>query len=156
MFDSSLPFDPNLQNSKGIVWLMKRQATLTFGQFYKNFFVHNLSIFVMSYSVCPWQAFPPSSNKESSPLRKFVCYGYKTFYNFASWCKSHKKFNECNLWMFRISFSVCPRKAFSRCLIFASKANAYATFQILHSWVGSRPSPQTLDQAVNACQVQTL
>ncbi len=26
--------------------------------YYKTFYVRNLRIFVMSYSVCPWQAFP--------------------------------------------------------------------------------------------------
>jgi hypothetical protein len=32
--------------------------TDTLGQCYKTFFVHNLRIFLISYSVCPWQAFP--------------------------------------------------------------------------------------------------
>ncbi len=28
------------------------------GMYYKTFYNHNLQIFVISYSVCPWQAFP--------------------------------------------------------------------------------------------------
>ncbi len=32
------------------------------GQCHKNFFVRNLRIFVISQSVCPWQAFPAQSN----------------------------------------------------------------------------------------------
>jgi hypothetical protein len=30
----------------------------TWGQSYKTFYGHNLRIFIMSLSVCPWQAFP--------------------------------------------------------------------------------------------------
>ncbi len=31
-------------------------------QCYKTFYVHNLRMFVLSWSVCPWQAFPTQSN----------------------------------------------------------------------------------------------
>ncbi len=30
----------------------------SWGLYYKTFYGRNLQIFVMSYSVCPWQAFP--------------------------------------------------------------------------------------------------
>jgi hypothetical protein len=32
--------------------------TLIWGQCYKTFYVRNLRIFILSYSVCPWQGFP--------------------------------------------------------------------------------------------------
>jgi hypothetical protein len=31
-------------------------------QFYKTYYVLNLIIFIISYSVCPWKAFPASTN----------------------------------------------------------------------------------------------
>ncbi len=54
---------------------------LTRGQCYKTFFVRNLQIFVLSLSVCTWQAFPADSNKHSSLVQKFVNYGQNMFYN---------------------------------------------------------------------------
>jgi hypothetical protein len=35
--------------------------------------------FFLSWSVCPWQAFPAYSNKLSSLIQKFVNYGQKSF-----------------------------------------------------------------------------
>jgi hypothetical protein len=32
--------------------------SLNWGLYYKTFYGHNLQIFVISWSVCPWQAFP--------------------------------------------------------------------------------------------------
>jgi hypothetical protein len=37
--------------------------------------------FVISWSVCPWQAFQAWSNKHSSLVQKLVNYGHKKFYN---------------------------------------------------------------------------
>ncbi len=51
-----------------------------------NFFAHNLHIFVISQSVCPWQAFPVQSNKHSSLLQEFINQGCKKFYNIGPTC----------------------------------------------------------------------
>jgi len=50
-------------------------------QCYKTFYVRNLRNFVISYSVCTWQAFPAYSNRHSSLVQKLVNYGQKKFYN---------------------------------------------------------------------------
>ncbi len=44
-------------------------------------FVRYLQIFVLSSSVCPWQAYPSLSIKHSSLVQKFVSYGQRLFYN---------------------------------------------------------------------------
>ncbi len=50
----------------------------TRGQCYKTFYVRNLRIFVISQSVCPWQAFPAQSNvclvKQTPTLFKNLSY----------------------------------------------------------------------------------
>ncbi len=48
------------------------------GQCCKTFYVRDLRIFVISLSVCPWQAFPDYSNKHTSLVQKFVNYGQKS------------------------------------------------------------------------------
>ncbi len=58
-----------------------RTLTSTGGQCCKTFFVRNLRIFIISLSVCPWQAFQAWSNKHSSLLQKSINYGQKKFYN---------------------------------------------------------------------------
>jgi hypothetical protein len=66
--------------------------SLTKGQYYKAFYGRNLRIFVISYSVCPWQAFPalqlwPGAYprvehlKQSNLLQKLIDCGRKKFYN---------------------------------------------------------------------------
>ncbi len=45
----------------------------------KKLYGRNLRVFVLSYSVCPWQAFQARSNKHSSLVQKLVNYGQKSF-----------------------------------------------------------------------------
>ncbi len=59
--------------------------------------VHNLRIFVIGQSVCPWQAFPAQSNEHTSQVQKFVNYRQKSFTPSASereipWRLSHPSF----------------------------------------------------------------
>ncbi len=50
------------------------------GQCYKTFYDHKLRIFIISKSVCPWQAFP-AWHKRTSLIRKVAIYDRKKFYN---------------------------------------------------------------------------
>ncbi len=82
------------------------------GRCYKTFFVHDLRIFVLSQSVCPWQTFPAQSNKHSSSVRKSVNHGHKSFITLTQgWSQSYKIFYSQNLQIFEIS--VCPWQAFT-------------------------------------------
>ncbi len=49
------------------------------GPMLKKIWLIKISNFVISQSVCLWQAFPSQSNKHSSFARKFVNYGQKSF-----------------------------------------------------------------------------
>ncbi len=51
--------------------------TNTWGQCYETFYGRSLLIFVISYSVCPWQAFLAYAMKHSNLAQKFVNYGQK-------------------------------------------------------------------------------
>ncbi len=61
---------------------------MLWGQCYKAFFVRDLRIFVISQSVCPWQAFPAQSivcGQGQEPtlewsIRKVLQYGRQLFY----------------------------------------------------------------------------
>jgi hypothetical protein len=62
-----------------------------------NFFVHNLQIFGINLSFCPWQAFQAYSNKHTSLVQKFVNYRQKSFITYAQvshtirkiWIRTH-------------------------------------------------------------------
>ncbi len=71
-------------------------------QSYKTFYGRNLRIFVISQSVCPWQAFQVYSNKHSSLVRKPVNHGV------GPRCQCYKTFYGRRLRIFVISQSVCP------------------------------------------------
>ncbi len=60
-------------------------------QCYKTFF-HILRMFLVSQSVCPWQAFLFYSNKHSGLVWKSVNHGPKKFYNIGSRCQCYKTF----------------------------------------------------------------
>jgi hypothetical protein len=60
---------------------VSNSSSKTRGQRYKTFYGRTLRIFVISYSVCPWQALTAYSNKHYSLVRKFVNYECKKFYN---------------------------------------------------------------------------
>ncbi len=47
----------------------------------QNFLISKSQIFVISLSVCPWEALQAYSNKQSSLVRKFVHYEQKEFYD---------------------------------------------------------------------------
>ncbi len=49
----------------------------------QNIFVRNLRFFVISLSICPWQAFPAYSNKHSSLVQKLLNYGQKSLITLA-------------------------------------------------------------------------
>ncbi len=51
------------------------------GQCYNTFYIRNLQIFVLSYSIRTWKAFQAWFNKHSSLVWKFVNYGRKKYYN---------------------------------------------------------------------------
>ncbi len=71
-------------------------------QCYKTFVTHNLQIFVISWSVCHWWAFPVHTNKHSSLVRKSVNHGQKRFYNIGPAAHCHKTFFVRNLQIFVI------------------------------------------------------
>ncbi len=58
-------------------------------------FPRDLRIFVISKSVCPWQAFPIWSSKHSSLVRKSVNLAKKKFYNIGTWMSSHHQRHHC-------------------------------------------------------------
>jgi hypothetical protein len=94
------------ENSEPRLELETRFHNSTRCHSYKTFFVRNFRIFVISYSVCPLQAFPAYSNKYSILVQKFVNYGQKSFITLAPGVgviKRHR-FSE-------ISHSVCSCKS---------------------------------------------
>ncbi len=76
----------------------------------------------------------------------------KKLYNLDSISRCYKAFYDCNLLIFIISCSVCPRLAFPEQSNFCGCTQC-TTFQMLHYWVGSWPYPQTLDQNGDTFQV---
>jgi hypothetical protein len=54
------------------------------GQSYKTFYGRKLRLFVISWSVCPWQTFSLRSIKHSSLVWKYVNHG-QIFYNICPW-----------------------------------------------------------------------
>ncbi len=65
---------------------LQHRDTGAWGQCYKTFFVRDLRIFVISESVCPWQAFSIQSNKHSSLLLKLVNCGQKSLITLDNVC----------------------------------------------------------------------
>ncbi len=70
-------------------------------QCYKTFNDRNLRVFVISLSVCPWQALHTIRLLEklawvnqSSLLRKSINDGQKKFYNIDARCQCYKTFND--------------------------------------------------------------
>ncbi len=92
---------PNLTPNSSTNGTFTGSGILTnWGRCQKTFYGRKLRLFIISQSICPWQAFPAQSNVQSQPER--------------------------------------------------------SDFQVLHSRIGSWPHPQTLDQAGEALQRQTL
>ncbi len=88
-------------------------SSKAWGLYYKTYYGRNLRIFVISLSVCPWQAFPAWSNvcgqfglthrhytsmemlaidKHSCLLRKSVNYDRKKFYSTGPRARTSKLF----------------------------------------------------------------
>jgi hypothetical protein len=84
----------------------------TRGQCYETVYICNVQIFVLSWSVCPWQAFPSQCNKHHILLPKLVNYGQIFFYKNDTRGQCYETFYVCNARNFVISWSVCPLQAF--------------------------------------------
>jgi hypothetical protein len=67
--------------SKIRCWFKHWRQPTTRPPFYVTFYVRNLRIFVISQSVCPWQAFSAGLTKHFSLVQIFVKNGRKKFYN---------------------------------------------------------------------------
>jgi hypothetical protein len=81
----------------------------TKAQCYRTFFVRNLQIFVISSSVCPWQAIQAKSNKHSSLVQKIVTYGRKFFYKIVTRGQCYKTFFVHELRIFILDWKSLPR-----------------------------------------------
>ncbi len=57
---------------------------VTWAKCYKTFYGRKLRLFIISQSICSWQAFQAQSNKHSSLLRKFIDYRQKSFKTLAT------------------------------------------------------------------------
>ncbi len=75
-------------------------------QCYKTFFVRNLRIFVLRWSVYQNRLEKLSKDKNSSLLHKLVNYGHRKFHNIGSWAQCYKTFFVRKLRIFVISQSV--------------------------------------------------
>jgi hypothetical protein len=68
-------------------------------------FVRYLQIFVLSSSVCPWEAYPSLSNKHSSLVRKCVSYGQRLFYNIGPRIKATDNDKQSSLLPYRVNLA---------------------------------------------------
>jgi len=109
------PWKANIQTFVMKSWRKRTLSRIwiaTWCQCHKTFYGRNLQIFIISWTVYPWQAFRAYSYKHSSFIRKLKNYGHKKFYNIGPWCQCHKTFFSCSLRMFINSLSVFPWQAF--------------------------------------------
>ncbi len=75
-----------------VLFLLAVAVNDSWGQCYKTFLVCNLQVFVMSWSVCPWQAFQVYSNKQCSLVQKSVNHRPIKFYNIGPFCEYYTNF----------------------------------------------------------------
>ncbi len=83
-------------------------------QCYKTFYGRYLRMFIISQSVCPWQAFPAKSSVQGETLQlitETVNYGHNKFNDTCPRSQCLKTFYCRNLRIFVISQSVCPWQA---------------------------------------------
>ncbi len=114
----------------------------------KTFYSRNLRIFVISYSVCPQQAFPVKSNKHSSLMRKSVKHGPKMFCKIGPRAQCHKTFYGHYLLVFVIRQSVYSWEAYLAQSNGLGKAGGYPTAKHV-SRVGSWTNASLLRTFVN-------
>jgi hypothetical protein len=69
----------------------------TWDQCYKTFFVRDLRILILRYSVCQTRLEKLTNDKHSNLLWKSVIYGQKKFYNIGPWDQCYKTFYRCKL-----------------------------------------------------------
>ncbi len=73
--------NPNRETELDKAFVHKKAVLESWSQCYKTIYARNLLIFVIGWSVCPWQDFQTYSYKYSSLLPTLVNYGRKIIYN---------------------------------------------------------------------------